>query len=57
VSSAAHKERQPASSSYINHRRYVLDVLGSYDGGWVANPDREVWGTCLVITLMPGLST
>jgi hypothetical protein len=29
-----------------------IDVLGSYDGDWLADPDRKVRGACLVVALV-----
>jgi hypothetical protein len=49
VSTAAHEEGQPSKPSCIDRSRYVVDVLGSYNGQRIAHPDREMRGPCFVV--------
>lgn len=49
VRPAPHEEGQPGKPSCVDRRRYVIDMLGAYDGERVGDPDRKVCGARVVV--------
>jgi hypothetical protein len=49
VRSTADEQRHTRMPSRIDHYCYVIGMLGSYHRHRLADPDRKVWGACLVV--------